>query len=87
MLIVPRSKVSVPLVVVMTTLSNTPPKAINPPEVLLLPDVSVMFPAETQVFAVMFVKTTEPLQTSLALPAFVNKKPVVLVAVCGDPPL
>ena len=83
----PRSKVSVPLVVVMTTLSNTPPKAINPPEVLLFPDVSVMFPAETQVFPVMFVRTTVPLLTSLAPLAFCNKNPVVLVAVCGEPAL
>jgi hypothetical protein len=84
MLIVPASKVSVPLTVVMRTRSRTPDSDLEPPTVNpAVPPVSPKTAEQTQLFEFMFVSTKEPKMTAAALPERIVK-PVVYAVAPGD---
>jgi hypothetical protein len=84
MLMVPASKVSVPLTVVMRTRSRTPDSDLEPPTVNpVVPPVSPKIAEQTQLFEFMFVSTKEPEMTAAALPERIVK-PVVYEVAPGD---
>ena len=65
MLMVPASKVSVPLTVVMRTRSRVPDSVLFPPDKLLAPFAGVFvvlltLPEDTHALVEILVKTTEP---------------------------
>ena len=86
MLMVPASKVSVPLVVVMRTIFNTPAKDLAPETTTLKPIV-VTFdaqPSKTQIFPEMFVILNAPLIAYVATPPYISKPAVLFVDVVAD---
>jgi hypothetical protein len=85
MLIVPASKTSVPLAVVIRTRSNTPLNVIPPPPKEDIDVVVVNVMVETQEFPDTFEIVIAPKPVSPAS-AFPQSKPVVLELVKAEPP-
>ena len=90
MLIVPASNRSVPLTVVMRTLSSAPERLAEVPEkvfTLTVFAVSQIVPEQTHVFELIKNKVAVPETTSAAAFAGVIKKPVVvaLETIGNDP--
>ncbi len=84
MLMVPASKVSVPLTVVMRTRSKAPPRAPEEPPTVIEINVplSVRTPLATQVFEPSRFNTTAPRIASVAA-AFIITKPAVDVVMAA----
>ena len=81
--IVPASKVSVPLTVVMRTRSRVPERALEPPTVyMVVVPVSPKFPEQTQEFEPISVSTNVPSNAAVAFPDLIVK-PVVYTLTPG----